>query len=113
MTNHSILNNWPEAYRLVAELLYTAYKECAENPAKEIYEQLKITKFSELNNGRLFRDRLSRISEWGLDPIQIFATFNYPKIGARRIEIINSLLQQFKSEKRVNANTSLMAALHP
>ncbi|ATP55721.1 hypothetical protein CPT03_04190 [Pedobacter ginsengisoli] len=106
MVDSPILNNWYEAYRLIAELLFKTYKESQENPAKELYNRLKETRFSEINEGRLFRDRLSRISEWGLDPIQIFATFNYPKIGDRRINVINSLLEEFQSDKRVDDSTS-------
>jgi energy-coupling factor transporter ATP-binding protein EcfA2 len=113
MTESSLLNNWHDAYKLIAELLLNTYQQYPENPAKELYNRLKKTRFSEINQGRLFRSQLSRISEWGLDPIQIFATFNYPKIGYKRIDIINSLLEEFKSDKRVDNNTSFEGCPSP
>jgi predicted ATP-binding protein involved in virulence len=113
MPNHSIIHKWYEAYKLIAELLYNFYKENPENPSKKVYDRLKETKFAEINEGRLFHKRLSRISERGLDPIQIFATFNYPKIGRRRIDIINSLLEEFKYDKRVDNTTSFYGCPSP
>lgn len=100
MTN--IIHNWYETYSLIARLLLEKYGY-SDNPAMDLYNDLKYSEFAELNRGRLFRDSLTRTDEWGLDPIQIFATFNYTKIDPqRRIELINTLLIQLGSEKRVN-----------
>ncbi|XZF14946.1 hypothetical protein ACTHGU_02335 [Chitinophagaceae bacterium MMS25-I14] len=108
-----ILPTWHETYRHIAELLYEAYKKIPENPSEVFYDRLKGTEFAELNKGRLFRESLSRISEWGLDPIQIFATFNYPRIGNKRIDVINSLLEEFESDKRVDKTTSFVGCPSP
>lgn len=113
MPQYTILANWHEAYTLIAQLLHRVYEETKENPAEKLYNRLKETRFAALNDGRLFRDRLSRISEWGLDPIQIFATFNYPKIGSRRVDVINSLLEEFGLDKRVNYDTSFIGCPSP
>lgn len=113
MAEYTLLPHWHEAYRQIAELLQKAYKVSVGNPAEQLYNRLKETEFAELNRGRLFRERLSRISEWGLDPIQVFATFNYPKIGSRRIEVVNSLLKEFGSDKRVDNNTSFIGCPSP
>ena len=114
MADHQAFSNWYEAYRHIAKLLLAFYKEKkANNPSGSLFDVLKDSEFAELNRGRLFRDRLSRISEWGLDPIQIFATFNYPKIGSKRIYIINSLLTRFGSNKLVQAETSFEGCPSP
>ncbi|SEF73594.1 AAA family ATPase [Sphingobacterium lactis] len=100
--NENIISDWYEAYRLIAKLLISKYGN-RDNPAKDLYNDLKYSKFAHLNRGRLFRDSLTRTDEWGLDPIQIYATFNYTKIDPnRRIELINSLLFELGSEKSVN-----------
>lgn len=97
-----IINNWYDAYRLIALLLIEKHGQSA-NPAMDIYKNLKDTEFSNLNKGRLFRDSLTRTDEWGLDPIQIFSTFNYTKIDPqRRIKLINSLLYELGSERSIN-----------
>lgn len=113
MPNHSIFTNWHEAYRHLAELLQNAYKENTVNPSEELYNRLAGTKYAALNTGRLFRDKSSFISEWGLDPIQIFASFNYPKIGYKRVEMLNSLLEEFQSDKRVDKQTSFEGCPSP
>lgn len=95
------INSWYDAYRLIASLLIENYGH-SENPARETYRKLNDTEFANLNKGRLFRDSLTRTDEWGLDPIQIFSTFNYTKIDPqRRIILINSLLFELGSEKSI------------
>ncbi|ULT26858.1 hypothetical protein KUH03_08550 [Sphingobacterium sp. E70] len=97
-----IIHNWYEAYKLIAELLLQKFGD-SDNPSKDLYDHLKNTKFADLNRGRLFRDSLTRTDEWGLDPIQVFSTFNYTKIDTyRRIELINALLFELGSDKTVN-----------
>ncbi len=113
MAQFVLLATWHEAYRDIAKLLLKTYKEDTSNPAEKVYNRLRKTKFAALNEGRLFRDTLSRISEWGLDPIQIFATFNYPKIGIKRVDIINSLLDELGSDNRVDNNTSFIGCPSP
>lgn len=114
MSDNKAFSNWYEAYRHIAELLIAFSKQKkGNNPSESLFDFLKDSEFAELNKGRLFRDRLSRISERGLDPIQIFATFNYPKIGSKRIDIINSLLKKFGSDKLVQAKTSFEGCPSP
>ncbi|MGJ1509948.1 hypothetical protein [Sphingobacterium siyangense] len=98
----TIINHWYEAYKLIAELLLQKFGD-RDNPSRDLYDHLKNTTFADLNRGRLFRDSLTRTNEWGLDPIQIFSTFNYTKIDSyRRIELINALLLELGSDKTVN-----------
>ncbi|MFD2921213.1 AAA family ATPase [Terrimonas rubra] len=113
MPQHTQLTTWHEVYRHIAVLLHQDYKGSLENPAQQLYDRLKETRFAKLNKGRLFRDRLSRISEWGLDPIQIFASFNYSKIESKRINIINSLLEALNSDKHVDPHTSFEGCPSP
>ncbi len=107
MSDTHILSTWYEAYGIIAKLLQKAYEDNKDHPSAYVYSRLINKKFALLNGDGLFNTSSSGLVKKGLDPIQIFATFNYPNIFAKkREEIINSLFEEFNSQERIDDTTS-------
>jgi flagellar basal body rod protein FlgC len=105
--NMTLFKTWHEAYNHIAELLNDFYESHKENEvAQEIYYLLKDKPFYERNSRRFFQYPPNE-NPPGLDPIQIFASFNYSGIRtSSRIDLINDLFDALGSEYKVNAETN-------
>jgi hypothetical protein len=88
------LNNWHSVYRHIAELLNEFYLTYQSKSPAELYKKLANSDFGN-SNSRLFNFDLYE-NHKGLDPIQVFCTFNYSRIS---------------NESRVNNLRLLLAAL--
>lgn len=96
------INTWHEAYSYIAKLLANLYEINSRQPARAIFDKLEETEYFLHNSGRLFQDD-TKPNEKGLDPIQIFATFNYSRINSdERCKNINLLLRGIGADKRIN-----------
>jgi len=100
-------DKWYYAYNKLALCLANNYQLTNEKEhiAENIFNTLKNTKFGELNRKRLFRPDLN-LKTPGLDPLQIFAAFNYSRVkNETQIESLNSLLKTLGSLIRVSTKT--------
>jgi energy-coupling factor transporter ATP-binding protein EcfA2 len=108
-----VFNNWHESYSHIAELLNEYFIPSDDSPASTIFEVLEKTLYYEYNSKRIFQyEEGTNIK--GLDPIQIFATFNYTRIKAdKRVTNINLLLEALESNYRVDEKTNFSGCPTP
>lgn len=107
------LSSWHEAYNHIAHLLDEFHFIHNEFTPAKIYSILKSGRYEELNSTTLFNPEL-QLSEKGLDPIQIFATFNYARIThEKRYDVIEALLIALDSKKKLNPKISFQGIPSP
>lgn len=97
------IDTWHEAYNYIARILTKFYENNSDEPARAIYDRMEETEYLLHNSSRLFQDD-SKPNEKGLDPIQLFASFNYSRINSdERCKNINLLLRGLNADKRINS----------
>ncbi|MDR3679481.1 MAG: AAA family ATPase [Flavipsychrobacter sp.] len=95
------LRYWSKVYRHIADMLNEFYLIHGQNSSTELYKKLSKSAFgrktSTLLNFEIAKDNR------GLDPIQIFCTFNYSRISNNdRVENINLLLEALESNSTIS-----------
>jgi energy-coupling factor transporter ATP-binding protein EcfA2 len=100
-----VISSWHEVYLHIAEILNKYYIKNPNSPSQSFYKKIRNSKFIELNKDRIYQYDPNENPE-GLDPVQVFACFNYTKINIKtRVQTINALLEAIGSGRRVNEET--------
>lgn len=98
----NLYNSWNEVYMHIATFLFNHFTSNKSDWSQHFFKSIRISKFLKDNSNRFFQYSPNE-NQPGLDPIQIFASFNYSGIRkSKRIETINSLLSALGSIYRVN-----------
>ncbi len=95
------LDSWHSIYRHIAELLNEFYLTYQSKSSAELYKKLANSDFGN-SNSRLFNFDLYD-SHKGLDPIQVFCTFNYSRISNEsRVKNLRLLLSALESKAEMS-----------
>lgn len=110
---NNLFNSWGDAYFNVAANLFNFFVQHKNNWAQHFYKAIEESKFLKDNSRRFFQYDPEE-NQFGLDPIQIFASFNYSGINQhKRIENLNNLLAALGSSKILNVQIDFQGIPSP
>ena len=100
LLEYKVIKVWHEAYDYVSELLSEFYKNNVVNPSKSLFDKLYDSDYGDEN--KWLKDSKTKFQAKGVDPIQLFASFNSSNSNSKiRLKRIRLLLKELDSTKEI------------